>query len=201
MGTSVKAVIFDLGGVLIEVDKARSHDRWREHTHLDTKAFERAFFEHGLKGRFDTGEVKEAAFLAEVRDRSGLSLPDEVIIDIWCAMLRPWPESQKVTERLSLEYTLAVLSDIDPIHRRHLERTCPFMSLFAARVYSFQENAVKPHPVLFSRVLGLLDLDAEECLFVDDKASNIEGAANAGIRTFHDTRGREGLDALLEMLG
>ena len=54
--------------------------------------------------------------------------------------------------------------------------------LLDGRVISCEEHAVKPGPEIYRRLFAKFDLLPEECIFVDDKAPNIEGAENVGMR-------------------
>jgi putative hydrolase of the HAD superfamily len=60
-----------------------------------------------------------------------------------------------------------------------------FAELFDAVVISSEVRLRKPDPEIFRRALELLELRAEECVFVDDIAHNVEAAQDLGIIGIH----------------
>ncbi len=92
-------------------------------------------------------------------------------------------------------YRLAVVSDCMPSLPVYLERWGA-LPLLDAAVYSFQVGAVKPDRRMYAAALEALNAAPETCLFVDDRASNLEGAAALGIHAAQMARSETMPDVL-----
>ena len=84
-------------------------------------------------------------------------------------------------------YRLGILSDAMPSILKFLE-DYGILGLFDGAVISTQVGAIKPSPEMYAAILGRLEARPEDCLFVDDRASNLEGAMLAGMRAVQMAR-------------
>ena len=89
--------------------------------------------------------------------------------------------------RWKSRYALGILSDAMPSILVFLKRA-GLLDLFDAAVISTQVGAIKPDPRMYEAILAALKLPAEECLFVDDRPCNLEGAVRAGMRAVQMSR-------------
>jgi putative hydrolase of the HAD superfamily len=199
----VKAVVFDLGGVLIDVNRNRAHRKWRKLSGLDEKAFDRVFFGGRLKNGFNTGEVSEPEFLETVAQRTADLQAEKNISEtsgpptarfspkelrrVWCALLTPSPPASAVVAALNPRLHRAVLSDTDPIHARHMVEHFSFMGKLTPKVFSYEVKTIKPDPRIYRVLLERLDLEPSACLFLDDKSKNVIGAHRAGLQAVQVT--------------
>jgi putative hydrolase of the HAD superfamily len=76
----------------------------------------------------------------------------------------------------------AVLSNIQPEMLRFVQATHPWMNDFDVRVYSCEIGIAKPTPQIFLHSARVLEVQAEDCLFLDDRQNNVEGARQAGMQ-------------------
>ena len=95
--------------------------------------------------------------------------------------VEPW------LRRWKQRYALGILSDAMPSILVFLEQK-GLLPLFDAAVISTQVGAIKPDPRMYEAILKALDARPEDCLFVDDRPCNLEGAAKAGIRAVQMAR-------------
>ena len=84
-------------------------------------------------------------------------------------------------EALKGRYKLGIISDTWPSIVPVLERF-GILPYFDAITYSFQLGCFKPNPRMFQDALSKMGLPAQECVFIDDVARNLEGAAKVGIQ-------------------
>jgi FMN phosphatase YigB (HAD superfamily) len=101
---------------------------------------------------------------------------------VWNNVLEPetiLPE--KLFERLGSSCRLALLSNTDPIHAAHLENNFPFVSQFPTRVYSCSVGIRKPSAQIFEKVLTLLDTAPGDALYIDDIEEFVVSARHAGL--------------------
>ena len=83
--------------------------------------------------------------------------------------------------RWKTQYRLGMLSDAMPSTLAFMERR-GLLQLMDASVISTQVGALKPDPKMYAAIAGALNAAPEDCLFVDDRAANVEGAVAAGWR-------------------
>lgn len=84
-------------------------------------------------------------------------------------------------EALKGRCKLGIISDTWPSIVPVLERF-GILPYFDAITYSFQLGCFKPNPRMFQDALSKMGLSAQECVFIDDVARNLEGAAKVGIQ-------------------
>lgn len=202
---SPKAVIFDLGGVLVDVDKKRSIRKWNLLTGKDTASFEETFFADKLKNRFNEGSIDSTYFIQALKagvDRapghpgSCESTIETSLENIWTAMLQPRSYSEKIIDLLHSSFQLAILSDTDPIHASHMEHKFGFFQKFRVKTYSYAVGATKPDRRMYSTVLNDLGIKANSCVFFDDRPRNVAGAVKMGIRAYTAANEKDILEGL-----
>ena len=90
-------------------------------------------------------------------------------------------------KRWKSQYSLGMLSDAMPSLVRFMDQW-GLLSLFDATVISTQVGAIKPDPKMYEAILQRLNADPSDCLFVDDRAVNLEGALAAGMKAVQMAR-------------
>lgn len=186
----IRHIIFDLGGVLYEVDYHRTIIAFEK---LGASDFASYFEQAGQNEWFDqleTGNMSAKEFVAKL---SGLikNTSETEIVDAWNAMLLGMMHDKLAyVESLKSEYTIFLLSNINPIHeafiRKELgDKFSDFEKLFEKMYFSHVLGKRKPHPETFQYVLEENGLEASETLFIDDSVQHTEGAAKAGLQVHH----------------
>ena len=90
-------------------------------------------------------------------------------------------------KRWKPRYSLGILSDAMPSLIKFMDQW-GLLSLFDATVISTQIGAIKPDPKMYEAILQRLNADPADCLFVDDRAANLEGAIAAGMKAVQMAR-------------
>lgn len=198
---TIRNIIFDLGGVLIDLDVAQTVKAFGEldiPVPIDQAEFERrAVMYSGL----ETGTVSPGLFREAIRKLSPLLPSDEAIDKAWNAMLSVFPEKRvKTLLELKGNYRVFLLSNSNAIHyqfysnRFKNDYAIEMDSLFEQAYYSFEMNMCKPRPEIFQKVLEQSRLLAEETLFIDDTADNVIAASALGIITHQLLPGQDMAD-------
>ncbi|MGM0578179.1 MAG: HAD family hydrolase [Myxococcota bacterium] len=188
----VEFVLFDLGGVLVDVDMDRAERRWADHGY-DPVAFHPAFHDSGAKADGDVGRLDAEGMRRRVEEAAGRPVPMEVLLDVWGAVVRWRPWVPRLVERLAVPY--GVLSNTDPVHIRALGPLPGAERL----LYSFDLGATKPDRRAFEAALALVSHPPERIRYVDDRADNVAAALEVGLRAERVTD-RATLEAALEGL-
>lgn len=192
MKKEVKAIILDLGGVILNIDYQRTIRAFE--LLLKNGANVEAFYTQAKQNQvfdlFEKGEISAADFRTDLKKIFGLQLSDHGIDEAWNAMLLDLPlERLTFVSELRKKYSVYLLSNTNEIHyqafRKNLEETFDNPSIledfFDKTYYSHLIKQRKPTAAAFNYVLDDNQLNANEVVFVDDSAQHIEGAMSLGI--------------------
>ena len=204
----MKHLIFDVGGVLVYPRLGEWHIPFRaaqilgpeRAADLQTEKFKRAhaacmpWLDEGrIVTDIDHKRILRRGFTLELdrlmgwhmTDAEIQAMTDDFTDDIdhygFFSDLLPW------LERWSGTHTLSVLSDAMP-------SILPFLDqygigrYFTEKVISTHVGATKPDPRMYQAVLRRLNADPADCLFVDDRVCNVQGAIDAGMQAVQMSR-------------
>mgnify|MGYP001170900595 CR=1 FL=1 len=191
----IKNIIFDLGGVLLNLDFDLTQQAFVELGIADFKGYYNKAKQIGLFDDFEIGRISEAEFCDGIRTLSGLDESNEVLIKAWNAMLLNFPVIRKeLLLKLKNEFSLVLLSNTNEAHIRAFTETIKIdidetslSPLFNEVYYSNEIGFRKPNVNAFEFVLAQNNFKAEETLFIDDSIQHLEGAKLLGIKTLHIT--------------
>ena len=198
----IKNIIFDLGGVIINLDNQRTEEAF---VSMGVANF-REFFGHGHAASFfkeyEIGKISDEEFVRSLKELAGLSLPDEDIIKGWNALLLDFPpERIQLLKELSQRYRLFLFSNTNSLHLSALQKiyhdTIKDGELddhFERTYYSHLLGLRKPDKISYQHILSENKLVPEETLFVDDALINVEGANAAGLKGYYLKPGMTILD-------
>lgn len=187
----IKNIIFDLGGVIINLDNRRTEAAF---TALGVKNF-REYFGHGFAAAFfkdyEIGKLSDQEFIAAVRQLANLEqVPEAAIVESWNALLLDFPpERLRLLKELRKSYRLFLFSNTNALHLAALRKiwTDSFGAgsledYFEKTYYSHLLGLRKPDAGSYLHILEENGLAGKETLFVDDAIVNVEGAEQAGLR-------------------
>ncbi len=188
-----KNIIFDLGGVLLDIDYQKTIDAFKK---LGIENFEEMFSQFNadeLFEKLETGDITETDFYAEVKNRTSITISDGEIETAWNALLLDFrTESLTYLEALSKNYKLYLLSNTNCIHLKCFKQLFtqqtgkPLLDAYFCKAYYSNEVGLrKPGTEIFDFVLQDENLTAAETLFIDDTLMNIETAQKMGFKTHH----------------
>lgn len=188
---TIKNIIFDLGGVLLNIDTAKTNAAFEL---LGVKDFKNNYTLNKADALFDhleMGIISETDFYNGIRNISRLPLKDADIRDAWNALLLDFrTESLNCLEQLAGSYNLYLLSNTNSIHHTAFHKSFTeqtgrpdFDSYFTKAYYSQHIGLRKPSKEIYDFVLQDAGIVAAETLFIDDLLKNTEGAALAGLQT------------------
>jgi putative hydrolase of the HAD superfamily len=192
----VTSIIFDLGGVIIDIDTSRSFQKLSSFYTGDKPGEDLLSENVELFLDFEKGLISSDDFRSGIRrltENSGLS--DSEIDAAWNEMLLQIPaERFRVLENIRDRYQLFVLSNTNAIHvpalNKIVEQTSgkPDIAHFFDKVYfSHEIQKRKPEPEIYRQLLDENQLTPQQTLFIDDRRENIEAASSLGMQVFHVT--------------
>ncbi len=187
----IKNIIFDLGGVLLNIDYNRTSDAFKK---LGVHGFDDLYSQANANHLFEaleTGEIKEAVFYETISKYCHPETTQLQMEEAWNNILMDFREGcLDFLKRLSKQYNLYLLSNTNSIHLTAFNKILAYQTgqtsldaFFIKSYYSHLINMRKPYPSTYQWVLRDAGLNAEETLFIDDSINNIKGANEAGLRT------------------
>ena len=196
--TGIKNLIFDFGGVLINIDRAA----WRRaFQQLGIDSIHESVLEDyqqtELYRQLESGNISAAAFRASMRRLTEQPLSDQQINEAWTAMLTDIP-SYKLDWLLKLrgQYHIMLLSNTNPFI---MDWACserfpwglPLDAYFDKMYFSYKAGFTKPDERIFKYMLGDSGIKPDETLFVEDGKANIDTAGKLGFRTYCPLNGED----------
>ena len=177
-----RAIIFDIGRVLIRVDISRAMDGLASGLSLTPQEVWSAIQNDPHWLDWQEGRISPRDWHLHLTKRLGASLTFEQFSELWNRALDPVPiHSEAFLEGLSKNYRLALLSNTDPIHMSHEEARFPFFRFFPIRIYSYRVGASKPDPIIYRKALQACAVRAQEAVYIDDIAEYAAAAARLGM--------------------
>jgi putative hydrolase of the HAD superfamily len=187
----VKAIIFDLGGVIINIDPSLTHKAFDA---LGISQVDKQFtFTHQEKiyKDFEVGKISITEFRDSFRKFIEKPVSDNEIDVAWNAMLLDIPQHRiELLRNLKSKYQTYLLSNTNIIHvdsincylleKHNFESLNP---LFDNCYFSQDIGMRKPNAQAYQYVLNMHDLNPNETLFFDDNADNIAAAEKLGIQS------------------
>jgi epoxide hydrolase-like predicted phosphatase len=191
--SSIKNIIFDLGGVVIDIDFELTFNAFAQLANKSTHETKEIMGELNIWDQYERGALTDQKFIDTIRASLELTQTDEEIIVAWNALLLELPKSRiDLVKEINAKYDTYVLSNTSNIHiegvNKILEESTGHQDLkevFGKIYYSYEINRRKPDLDIYEFVLEDAGLKAEETLFLDDNLDNIIAAQKMGIQTIH----------------
>ncbi len=195
----IKAIIFDLGRVLIDFDYTIAAKKIFQFSNKSPEEVFDLFFDSGLTALFEQGKISADKFFAEVKEMIGLNLDYNSFLPIWNEIFYLNPKNQEVyrlAKALSQKYKMALLTNINILHFGYLKENFPIFDAFHYIIPSFELGFTKPDRKIYLKTLDILGVAPQEAFYTDDRIELIEKAQELGIRAFHF----QGIDKLKDDL-
>lgn len=191
--TAIKHIIFDLGGVFLNINFQLTSQAFAK---LGVTDFNNMFTQHYSNPLFElleTGKITEHEFYDAFREATQVALTNQEIKDAWNALLLDFPpERIQWLEQMAKKYNLYLFSNTNQIHydcfMQQFEQVFNgknFNDYFIKAYYSQDLGLRKPYPNAFEAILKEQSLNPADTLFIDDTIKNVEAAASLGMQTIH----------------
>lgn len=185
------AIIFDLGGVIIEVDMDYPYRYFAEYTGGDKDILIKDL--RAIAFSYEIGKITDKEFIEQIKYLTQFNENDQEIKKIWNGMLGTVPkELGHLLLKIKKEKKTFILSNTNPIHIEEVEKRFkqaitqyPLETLFDDIYYSHKIGLHKPDQKIYHYVIEKNNLNPHRTLFIDDNINNINHAKKIGIQTIH----------------
>lgn len=191
MLTGIKNIIFDFGGVIINIDSKKTIQALKQ---LKLYNAEKLFTDvntSNLLNKYELGIISDNEFLMYIKQYCSQNTTNNEIIRAWNSMLLDIPQNRIfLLNELKKDYKIYLLSNTNHIH--YLSYTIDFEkatgglkfnNFFDKAYFSFEIKMRKPSFEIYKHVLNEQKIKPEETLFIDDSLENIETAKMLNLKT------------------
>ena len=192
MAEKIKNIIFDLGGVILDIDETMTlHELQKMGVDGKSLMLDPRFI--ALDEKFERGIISASTFRKQMRLLLGKeSLSDANFDFLWNSMLLDIPRERiHALEQVKEHYNIFLMSNTNEIHYDLYVRDLQlrfgykqFDDLFDKSYFSFDVHLMKPDPLFFEFIIDHQRLKPAETLFIDDTKANIVAAQAFGLHTY-----------------
>jgi epoxide hydrolase-like predicted phosphatase len=199
MSTKYRNLIFDLGGVIINLDISATARAFEKLGLDDFDKVYSQFAQSSLVDQFDKGLVNENYFFNTIKNQFELKVPLHDLEKAWNAMLLDFPKHRMESlTKYKEKYRTFLLSNTNEAHIREFHKILDqnigvrdLEGFFEKVYYSCRVNMRKPDAEIFELILKQNKLDPKETLFIDDTSHHVEAAKRIGINAILLKKGEE----------
>ena len=181
----IKAIIFDLGKVIVSFDFEKGFKTISQFCEFSIDDIREKIMLSPEIRLYETGKISSQEFYNQMKKALDLTATYNQFFEAWNSIFDDetiLPES--LFAELSGKYKLVILSDTSEEHIGFLRQKLALFKHFDDFVFSYNVGEMKPSPKMFEAAVEKAKCAANECLFVDDKLSNVLGAIECGLEAF-----------------
>ena len=188
----IKNIIFDLGGVLLNLDMNKTLDAYKAMGIQNIESYFKIGHADSFFKLYETGDISDEEFIERIERLEGNTGTQKQIMAAWNALLLDFPANRvKWLQQLKSKYRLFLFSNTNALHMEHFQKAFKkdhgfhMDELFEKAYYSHLVNIRKPDHASYQLVLNENNLLPHETAFIDDALINVEAANAVGIRGVH----------------
>ncbi len=193
--SGIEAIVFDLGGVLLELDFGRVFAAWAKHAGVSPAQIRAGYRFDAAYERHERGEITAREYFASLRESLGLALTDAQFEAGWNEVVRgEIPGVAELIARAAPRVPLYVFSNTNAMHYAHWRPGhARLLQSFRRLFLSFEMGLRKPEARAFEHLAAEIGVPFARILFFDDTAENVLAARALGmqavqVRGTHDVR-------------
>ncbi len=187
MTTTVQALLFDFGGVIVNIDFNEAYAVWSAFSGVPAAVIASRFAFDSAYEAHERGRLAASEYFAALRRSLDIRLSDAQFTDGWNAILRDEvPGIAALLERLRTRIPLYLFSNSNPTHhacwvRKYAGTLGAFRQVFVSSELGWR----KPEPQAFAAVATAMGMAPAHIAFFDDTQINVQGAQAAGMQAHH----------------
>jgi FMN phosphatase YigB (HAD superfamily) len=177
-----KAILFDLGRVLVHFDFRRGYAALEPLCRYPANDIPRRLAPTGLVERFETGLVEPRDFFHQFSGILDLNVDYDAFRTIWSCIFTHAILPEAMLEGLARRYRLVLVSNTNALHFAMVRETYGhLLRHFHDLVLSYEVGAMKPGPEIFRAAIARAQCRPEECFYTDDIAEYIAAGKAQGL--------------------
>ena len=196
--TGIKNIVFDFGGVIVDISREQAVARFKEIGVLNADEIIGIYKQAGIFLELEEGKITRDEYYEAFRKLYGASITNEEIDSAWLSFFLPL-QQERIDFLLELKkkYKLFLLSNTNPIVMSWANSPAftpagkPLSDYFDKLYLSYQMGVVKPEKAIFEQLIQDAAINPGETLFIDDGKSNIEAGKACGMKTYQPEEGED----------
>jgi len=181
----IKFVLFDLGNVIVNVDK---EEALRIFSDITGEPVEKLldFPESNLEKNFEKGKIAIEDYIAGLKRRFNLTneVNKEELIEIWASCFKLNEQMIELVKKIDRNIKKGILSNTNPLHIESIKKNYDIFGYFDYLFFSYDLGYVKPDKRIYTSVMSKLKAKANEIIFIDDLQANLLPAEKIGFHTY-----------------
>lgn len=192
--TNIEVLLFDLGGVLIELTGVGTMMKWSA---LPEEELWSRWLDSRAVREFESGKSTADDFAQAIVSEFNLQIDEQAFMQEFIAWPSgPYHGSTEFLNRLSGRFRLGCLSNTNHLHWQRFWDETDLLDCFHVHLPSHHTGLMKPDSQVYEHAISTLDTVPERILFLDDNQINVDAARRAGI----DAEVTRTLDGVREVL-
>ena len=183
----IKALLFDLGGVVIDIDFNKVFTRWAEYSNRSLKEIRSKFSFDCFYKAHERGEIDSSEYFNSLRKTLDIDISDLQFEEGWNSIYNgEIPGAAGLLEYAKEKIPIYGFTNSNHLHKKVWSRKySKILSLFREVFVSSDIGKRKPEPDAFQMVARAMGVDLTRIVFFDDSIENIAGAQKIGMKTVH----------------
>ncbi len=185
MTDPITHLVFDLGGVVIELRGTPIRNEWCGTEQTPEQLWEKWLTSNAPR-QFESGKIDQQTFAAMIVEELSLSISEAEFIDYFTRWpVGPFPGVKQLISDLRPRYKTALFSNSNAVHWERKMNEMELGSVFDNHFASHLMGYVKPDKEAFEHVIAGLGVNAANIVFFDDNKMNVEAAKVSGMQARH----------------
>lgn len=187
--------MFDLGGVVFDIDFESAFSCWANYAGVAVESIQSRYRMDATYAQHERGEIEAAEYFAALRLSLDIEISDQQFADGWNAIFKQeFAGAFELFQSLASRLPIYAFSNSNVMHRQLWARKyADTLALFRDVFVSCDLGLRKPEAAAFRRVTACIGAEAQNILFFDDTRENVDGARDIGmsavqVRNFNDIR-------------
>jgi putative hydrolase of the HAD superfamily len=176
-----RLVLFDLGGVAVEVESDRLVHQVAQLLGRSFEEVQRAVYHEELLLPFELGRISARAYYEGLKKTLKLSWSYERFVKAWNDIFRENEDVTRIIQRLRPRHTLFALTNTNELHLRHIKASIPALSALHGWVASCDVGLRKPDPKIYFLALERAGARPSETVYIDDRPELVEAGRGVGL--------------------
>lgn len=179
---TIKHLIFDLGGVLIELSGIAEVIQWSGNIHSEEQLWQRWINSPAIRA-FESGKIEVDEFIKTICEEFEITIDPKHFLDRFLQWPQgPYPDVKPFLNQLKQHISFSCLSNTSSVHWEKVRDEMKLATFFSHTFLSFEIGLFKPDIEIFEFVATQLPYQPEEILFFDDNQVNIDSARIFGFK-------------------
>jgi glucose-1-phosphatase len=196
--SEIKNIIFDLGGVLLNINPLLSLLELEKISGIDKEELKNRFISEKVFDNYDIGVYTDAKFRSEMCRIINRKVDDSEMDRVWNVLLLDFPQARvEMLQQINKNYRVFLLSNTNSIHFQSYTHEffdkygILFADLFEKMFLSYEIGIHKPDAGIYEHLIRETNIKPAESVFFDDLSANIQAAEQLGINSIQITQGKD----------